>query len=163
MSTVLKGTYDYETVQVTSETELTALLDHVASLARPTWLELVSPDHDALLIGLGREFSSLRFIEGSDDGDVYHSVGTLESPQESEFDFGTVPTTMDTGSAVSVTEARAAAAEFQRTGQRPSGVEWKVVEVPTMVDTEPFRWDEWSDDPEDSPSNDAESNKSRQS
>jgi hypothetical protein len=142
MSSVLKCTYDYETVQVTSESELAALLDQVASLARPTWLELATPDHDVLLVGLGREFSSLRFIEGDDDGEVYHSVGTLESPQDSEFDFGTVPTTMDTGSAITVSAARAAAAEFQKTGQRPSEVEWKAVEVPA-VEPEETTFDGW--------------------
>jgi hypothetical protein len=160
---VLKATYDYETEQVTSADDLTALLDKVASLPEPTWLELATPDHNLLHIGLGRDFSSLRFIERRDDGEVYHSVATLESPQDAEFQFGTVPTRMDTGSAITVAEARAAAAEFQQTGRRPAGVEWKVVEVPIVDDTEPFSWDEWSDDPEGESSNDAESNKSRQS
>lgn len=131
-----------------------------AALPEPTWLELATPDHNLLHIGLGQDFSSLRFIERRDDGEVYHSVATLKSPQDADFQFGTVPTRMDTGSAVTVTEARAAAAEFQRTGRRPAGVEWKVVEVPTVDDSEPFSWDE---DPVDGPSNDAESNQSRQS
>lgn len=140
---VLDATYDYETEQVTSPDDLVALLDKVASLRLPTWLELATPEGDALHIGLGRDFSSLRFIEGRDDGQVFHSAPTLDSPQEATFQFGTVPTTMDIGSAIAVDEARAAVAEFQRTGRRPEGVEWKLVESPTVVDTEPFSWDEW--------------------
>lgn len=144
----LKATYDHETEQVSSADDLTALLDKVASLTEPTWLELATPGHNLLHVGLGRDFSSLRFIERRDDGEVYHSVATLESPQEAEFQFGTVPTRMDTGSAITVAEARAAAAEFQQTGRRPERVAWKVVEVSTADDGEPFSWGEWTDDAE---------------
>jgi hypothetical protein len=58
---------------------------------------------------------------------------------DSEFDFGTVPTRMDSGSAVPVPEARAAAAEFLETGDRPTAVAWKAVEVP-YVEPETFTW-----------------------
>lgn len=139
---ILRASYDYETEQVTSADELTALLDKVASLPLPTWLELATPEHDVLLVGLGQDFSSLRFHERRDGGEVYHSVATLGSPQDADFQFGTVPTRMATGSAVTVAEARAAATEFLTTGRRPEGVEWKVVEVP-YVEPEPFSWDDW--------------------
>src|SRR5689334_15390627 len=122
--TDLKATYDYETVQVASVEELQELLDKAASLPSPTWLELVTPAHDILQVGLGRDFSSLRFVERRDGGEGYHSVATLETLDAGTFQLGTVPTTMDEGSAISVEEARAAAAEFQRTGQRPTTVGW---------------------------------------
>jgi len=48
---------------------------------------------------------------------------------------------MDPGSAITAAEARAAAAEFLSTGQRPSGDAWRVVQTPTMDDSEPFSWD----------------------
>ena len=137
--TVLKATYGYETESVASTDELTALLDKVASLPLPTWLELATPSRDALLIGLGRDFSSMRFIEGHENGDVYHSTATLDSPENAEFQFGTVPTSMDPRSAVAVAAARTAAVEFLQTGRRPEGVEWLVVEVPYV---EPEPWDD---------------------
>lgn len=150
MNHVLEGTYDYETVQIGSAAELTTLLEKVASLPRPTWLELAKSSDDVLLIGLGREFSSLRFIEGDDDGEVYHSVGTLASPQDSDFDFGTVPTTMDNGSAIPVPDARAAAIEFQATGQRPTNVAWNAVEVPDVEPDPVEGWDAFASDTESS-------------
>ncbi|MEV0794108.1 Imm1 family immunity protein [Kribbella sp. NPDC050459] len=125
---VLEATYDYETLQVNSVDDLSALLDTVASLPLPTWLELATPQGDVLLIGLGADFSSLRFTEARDDGRTYHSSATLDSPQDAEFQFGTVPTAMDTGSALTVTEARAAAAEFLQTARRPERVAWKLVD-----------------------------------
>jgi hypothetical protein len=142
---VLEATYDYETVQVSSADDLAALLDRVASLPLPTWLELATPRGDVLLVGLGADFSSLRFTEASDSARTYHSSATLESPRDAEFQFGTVPTAMDTGSAVTVFEARAAAMEFQQTGRQPLRVAWKVVERPYVESTEPFAWDEHID------------------
>lgn len=148
MNHILEGTYDFETVRVGSADELTTLLEKVASLPRPTWLELAKTDGDALLVGLGREFSSLRFIKGDDNGEVYHSDGTLASPQDSDFDFGTVPTTMDTGSAIPVTDALAAAVEFQATGQRPTNVAWNAVEVPDVEPDPVEGWDAFASDAE---------------
>ncbi|GAA1592533.1 hypothetical protein GCM10009804_56140 [Kribbella hippodromi] len=147
--TDLRATYDYETVQVASADELEILLEKVASLPVPTWLELATPAHDVLQIGLGRDFSSLRFIERRDGGEAYHSTATLETPDDGSFQLGTVPTTMDAASAISIPEARAAAAEFQRTGERPTGVNWTLVQATATDDTDSFSWDEWdATDPE---------------
>ncbi|GAA3598581.1 Imm1 family immunity protein [Kribbella ginsengisoli] len=131
MSNTLMGYYERETVRVTSEGELNILLDAVVALPHPTWLQLESPSHEVLMIGLGQDFSSLRFIEGLNAGDeMYHSVGTLADPAEAEFDMGSVPTKMDVGSAIPAAHARAAAAEFLRTSQRPASVAWTVVPMP---------------------------------
>lgn len=148
MSNVLKGTYEDSTVEVRSAEDLTALLATVNALPQATWLELTAADRAALLIGLGREYSSLRFIVGNSGEGVYHSVGTLDSPLEGEFDQGTVPTTMDRGSAVLLSEALAAASEFFETGRVPTTLEWKMVEVPE-VDPEPVDgWDAFVSDGE---------------
>lgn len=150
MTNILKGTYDFTTVQVRSTEDLAALLDQLSTLPQATWLELAAVDRAALIIGLGRRFSSLRFIVGDSGEGVYHSVGTLDSPLEAEFDLGTVPTRMDSGSAVSVSEARAAASEFLETGQMPTAVTWKMVEVPE-VEAEPVDgWDAFASDTEPS-------------
>jgi hypothetical protein len=145
MSNVLKGTYDYSTVEVRSADDLTELLNTVNALPQATWLELAAADRAALLIGLGREYSSLRFIMGNSGEGVYHSVGTLDSPLDGEFDQGTVPTSMDSGSAVSMSEAMAAVSEFFETGRMPAAIQWKMVEVPE-ADPEPVDgWDAFSD------------------
>ncbi|MDX3002677.1 Imm1 family immunity protein [Kribbella solani] len=141
--TELKATYDYVTIRVASAGELEELLDKVASLPLPTWLELAAPAHDVLHIGLGRNYSALRFIERRDGGEAYHSTATLEAPDDGSFQLGTVPTTMDPDSAISIAEARTAAAEFQRTGQRPTGIGWTPVRPTTSEDAESFSWDEW--------------------
>nr|WP_238357257.1 Imm1 family immunity protein [Kribbella italica] len=137
----MTGFYERETVKVTSGGDLVALLDKVGALARPTWLQLESPAHEVLTIGLGQDFSSLRFSEGLDAGDeLYRSVGTLAEPMDAEFDMGSVPTRMDTDSAIPTAEARAAAIEFLSTGQRPNAVAWTVVPMP---DGEPDPVDGW--------------------
>jgi len=128
--TALDASYDFETQQVTSAEELMALLDKVSALEYPTWLELSTPDDAGLLIGLGADFSTLRFFEPGLDGEVYHSTPTLADPREANFQMGKQPTRMDANSAISVEEARAAAIELQRTGRRPEIVAWTVVPLP---------------------------------
>ncbi|WP_405056922.1 Imm1 family immunity protein [Kribbella sp. NBC_01505] len=128
--TALEASYDFELVHVTSADDLVALLDKVSALKYPTWLELSSPDDAILSIGLGAEFSTLRFYEDGLSGEIYHSSPTLAEPHVATFQMGEQPTHMDDGSAIGVEEARAAAIEFQRTGRRPEVVAWTVVPLP---------------------------------
>jgi hypothetical protein len=128
--TVLEASYDFETEQVTLADELVALLDKVSALEYPTWLELSTSDDAILSIGLGAEFSSLRFYENRLEGEIYHSTPTLAEPREANFQMGEQPTRMDANSTISVEDARAAAIEFQRTGRRPEVIAWTVVPLP---------------------------------
>lgn len=113
--------------RIMTQDDLTALLDGLAD--RPTWVELVSADEKLTLnVGVGREFSSLTFYDMNGDGAKYRSEGTLDAPQDAEFDYGGTPTPMGTGSAIPNDDARAAAAEFLATGRRPESVAWRVAE-----------------------------------
>lgn len=128
--TVLTAIYDFEKVELNSADELVALLDKVSALEDPTFLELSTSDDAILSIGLGAEFSTLRFYENRLAGEVYHSSPTLAEPHVATFLMGEQPTHMDDGSAISVEDARAAAIEFQKTGRRPEVVAWTVVPLP---------------------------------
>jgi hypothetical protein len=116
---------------VETQAELDALLDRLAAQARPTWLTLVhSTNTDSWLsLGLGRDFSFLTFMEPGPDGRRFDSVGTLDSPQDADFEMGGTPTSMPTGSAIEVNRARVAAGEYLRTGRRPDVVAWQEFEV----------------------------------
>ncbi|MFK4084638.1 Imm1 family immunity protein [Kribbella sp. NPDC020789] len=140
--TTLTAIYDFEKEVVNSEDELVALLDKVSRLKYPTWLELSTSDDAILSVGLGAEFSSLRFYEDRLNGEIYHSTPTLAEPHEANFQMGQQPTRMDAGSAISVEDARAAAVEFQRTGRRPEVVAWTVVPLPEEpAEYQPPSWD----------------------
>jgi hypothetical protein len=120
--------HDDETIErIETRDALAALLDKMA--ARPTWVELVSADDKHTLnVGVGREFSSLTYYDMSGDGAKYRSAGTVDAPQDAEFYYGGTPTAMGTGSAISVDQACAAAAEFLITGRRPEVVAWEVAQ-----------------------------------
>lgn len=157
MSTSLKANYQVgdqdvrETVE--AREQLDALMDKAATHGRPIWLELViRGESDApyaatvMWVGLGAPFSSLMFHEPGKDGRRYDSAGTLVSPAEAEFDYGTVPTSMAPGSAIAVRAAREAAIEFLATGHRPGCVSWQVFEPPAYAEPEPIEgWDDFSD------------------
>lgn len=69
MNDFLTAYYDDDAGQqrIGSQAELDELLDRVASLPRPTWLELVSADELATMnIGLGAAFSSLTLYDDVD-------------------------------------------------------------------------------------------------
>lgn len=69
MNDFLTAFYDDDAGQqrIGSQAELDELLDRVASLPRPTWVELVSADELATLnIGLGAAFSSLTFYDDAE-------------------------------------------------------------------------------------------------
>jgi hypothetical protein len=128
MNDFLTAYYDDDAGQqrIGSQAELDELLDRVARLPRPTWVELVSADELATMnIGLGAAFSSLTLYDDVDGSAKYRSAGTLDEPQEATFDYGGVPTTMGKASAITLREARAAAAEFLATGRRPEQVTWE--------------------------------------
>lgn len=136
--------------RITSQPELDALLDRLAAQP-PTWLELVVPgetdavyDNTVMNVGLGREFSSLTFYENGNDGARYDSSGTLDGPQEADFDYGGTPTSLRPGSAIEVGQARAAAAEFLKTGRRPEVVSWTLFDPPHK-ESEPFIEDDWEE------------------
>lgn len=114
--------------RIETQDALSALLDKMAT--RPTWVELVSADEKQTLnVGVGCSFSSLTYYDMSGDGAKYRSAGTIDdAPQDAEFYYGGTPTAMGTGSAITVEQARAAAAEFLTTGQRPEAVTWTVAE-----------------------------------
>jgi hypothetical protein len=136
-----------ETVEAREQLE--ALMDKASTHGRPIWLELVirgesDPPYAAIVmwVGLGAPFSSLVFHEPGKDGERYDSAGTLASPQNAEFDYGTVPTAMATDSAIALEAAREAAIEFWATGQRPGSVSWTRYEPQTNEAPEPVEgWD----------------------
>jgi hypothetical protein len=136
--------------RVTSQPEMDALFDALAARP-PTWLELVVPgetdavyDNTVMNVGLGREFSSLTFYEKGNDGARYDSTGTLDGPQESDFGYGGTPTSIRPGSAIALGQARAAAAEFLKTGCRPEAVSWTLFDQP-YKEPEPFNDDGWEE------------------
>jgi len=147
----------YNNTPIRTQDELEALLDEVAAQTPPSWLELIlapvneSPFKNTVMnIGLGRTFSSLSFYNwGSDgDGNRYDSTGTLDAPQDADFDYGGTPTSMRPGSAIEVGQARAAVAEFLKTGRRPDVVAWTLFD-PEYKEPEPFNDDDWEEfDPE---------------
>ncbi|WP_405058613.1 Imm1 family immunity protein [Kribbella sp. NBC_01505] len=157
MNEFVKANYQFgdadvrETVE--SHGQLDALVDRAAAHGRPIWLELViRGESDApfastvMWIGLGASFSSLVFHEPGNDGERYDSAGTLDHPQDAEFDYGTVPTSMSSGSAIEVEPAREAAREFLATGRRPTCVSWRVFEIPINGEPEPIEgWDAFAD------------------
>lgn len=120
--------------------ELNALLDRLAEQDRATWLTLVhSGNTDSWLsLGMGRDYSFLSFMEPGPDGRRFDSLGTLDSPQDADFEMGGTPTSMPTGSAIEVSQARAAAVDYLWTGRRPAGVAWKAFEVSDDEQTEGF-------------------------
>ncbi|MFB6726840.1 Imm1 family immunity protein [Kribbella sp. NPDC056345] len=114
---------DGDPERIESEAALSELLEREA--VRPTWVELVSADDKQTLnVGVGREFSSLTYYDMSGDGAKYRSAGTIDVPQDAEFYYGGTPTAMGSGSAITTDQAKAAASEFLRTGQRPESVSW---------------------------------------
>ena len=147
----------YNNTPIKTQDELEALLDEVAAQTPPSWLELVlapvkeSPFENTVLnIGLGRTFSSMSFYNwGSDgDGSRYDTAGTLDTPREADFDYGGTPTSMQPGSAIEVEQARAAVAEFLRTGKRPEAVTWTLFDQ-AHKEPEPFNDADWEEfDPE---------------
>jgi hypothetical protein len=77
-------------------------------------------------------------MEPGPDGRRFDSVGTLDDPQDADFEMGGTPTSMPTGSAIEVSRARTAAAEYLRTGRRPEVVAWKEFEAAPPAPAESF-------------------------
>jgi hypothetical protein len=65
----------------------------------------------------------------------------MDSPQQAEFEYGSVPTIMQPGSAIGLAQARAAALEFLASGQKPTCVAWMLIDPP-HVEPGPFSWDD---------------------
>lgn len=126
MTEYFTANYGDDKVQLASQSELSKLIGEVEALARPTWLELVSPDEQLIMhIGLGRPaFSTITFYDWREGGGTFHSAGTLDAPDDTEFDYGGVPTTMSGAGGIAVEDAHTAAAEFLRTGERPKAIGW---------------------------------------
>ncbi|MFF1821142.1 Imm1 family immunity protein [Kribbella sp. NPDC058245] len=153
MNDQVSAGYFREGRKIATANEMTALLDELQAAGVPVWVELSTRIDDAeagpygatvLDVALGNGFGSLTFHEPGADGLRYDSVGTLSDPQDADLDFGGTPQPIETGSAITVQEARTAALEFVATRRRPESVTWKLFDPPP-VELEPFTLDDFDE------------------
>lgn len=113
--------------------ELDGLLDALAAVGPPGWVEITSgADNGVLSIALGhRDLSSLRLVDSDSPAVALASTGTLHAVLGS-YDFagprGCQPVAAE--EAIAIGEARAAVREFVQTGRRPTGVGWRPTHAP---------------------------------
>lgn len=105
--------------------ELDALLDAIAEVCAACWVELVGAGGTRVLgVALGRAgVSSLRFTDRT-TGERVSCLGAGMPVSEEVFDDRGLPARLDTESAVTDRQARAAVRDFFETGGRPSCLRW---------------------------------------
>jgi len=116
----------------TSDDDLRRALQHADALARDEGrprVAVLTPDLDAddaayLCIGVGADDSVLVYEPGDQDDGGYSKGSRAGDTTPVTFAYGTAPTEYLAWMLVPKEIAFAAAAEFFRTGKRPTAVEW---------------------------------------
>jgi hypothetical protein len=94
---------------------------------KPAMVDIEAPSGAVLTVGLGSEASVLSFAADSERPPYYASHGMQSDDGTVWFDYQGSASEYPIWQVISISDALKAAAEFCRTGARPTGVRWESV------------------------------------
>jgi hypothetical protein len=122
--------WDNKEVVVNSVEEMDKLLDDLTGQAKetlPFTVTLAYKDGSLLSIGVGRDETSLSYMDATFDPPYFASLGDKNRQEPIEFIFGGEMTELEPTSAIPVKDAREAMRDFYKTGELSPKIKWQEV------------------------------------